>query len=72
MNEKFTVNGEKEKETESGMEDVFRCEECGRTFSAKQNLGAHIRRSHKNEPHVCPEVGCGKAYKQRLVKIVFY
>ena len=45
----------------------FRCEECGRNFPAKQNLGTHMRRYHKTEILVCPVPGCNKTYKHRLV-----
>ena len=56
---KKAVNGK------SGAKKEFRCEECGRIFPAKQNLGTHMRRYHKTEILVCPVPGCNKTYKHR-------
>ena len=58
---KKAVNGRKE----NGAKKEFRCEECGRIFPAKQNLGTHMRRYHKTEILVCPVPGCNKTYKHR-------
>ena len=58
---KKAVNGRKE----NGVKKEFRCEECGRIFPAKQNLGTHMRRYHKTEILVCPVPGCNKTYKHR-------
>lgn len=49
----------------NGVKREFPCEECGRTFPAKQNLGTHMRRYHKSEILVCPSPGCNKTYKHR-------
>ena len=49
----------------NGIKKEFRCDECGRTFPAKQNLGTHMRRYHKTETLVCPVPGCNKTYKHR-------
>ena len=62
---KVLTNGIKKE----GVKKEFRCEECGRTFPAKQNLGTHMRRYHKTEILVCPVPGCNKTYKHRLVFI---
>ena len=59
---KKVLNGKKE----NGQKKEFRCEECGRVFPAKQNLGTHMRRYHKTEILVCPVPGCNKTYKHRL------
>ena len=60
-NGKKAVNGKRE----NGLKKEFRCDECGRTFPAKQNLGTHMRRYHKTEILVCPVPGCNKTYKHR-------
>ena len=60
-NGKKSVNGKRE----NGLKKEFRCDECGRTFPAKQNLGTHMRRYHKTEILVCPVPGCNKTYKHR-------
>ena len=60
-NGRKVLNGKKS----NGHKKEFRCEECGRTFPAKQNLGTHMRRYHKTEILVCPVPGCNKTYKHR-------
>ena len=65
MEEEAAINGKKSIRKENKKE--FRCEECGRTFPAKQNLGTHMRRYHKTEILVCPVAGCNKTYKHRSV-----
>ena len=61
---KMTV-GKKSVNGKNGVKKEFRCEECGRIFPAKQNLGTHMRRYHKTEILVCPVPGCNKTYKHR-------
>ena len=67
MEEEAAINGKKSIRKENGNKKEFRCEECGRTFPAKQNLGTHMRRYHKTEILVCPVAGCNKTYKHRSV-----
>ena len=72
MEEERLTNGHGKKVLTNGLKKEgakkeFRCEECGRTFPAKQNLGTHMRRYHKTEILVCPVPGCNKTYKHRLV-----
>ena len=49
----------------AGVKKEFPCDECGKSFPAKQNLGTHKRRFHKNDTLVCPFPGCLKTYKHR-------
>lgn len=73
MEEERLTNGHGKKVLTNGLKKEgvtkkeFRCEECGRNFPAKQNLGTHMRRYHKTEILVCPVPGCNKTYKHRLV-----
>ena len=68
MEEENVSNGTKSTngvKKSNGSKKEFRCDECGRTFPAKQNLGTHMRRYHKTEILVCPVPGCNKTYKHR-------
>ena len=66
MEERASSNGKRTVNGKNGIgKKEFHCDECGRTFPAKQNLGTHMRRYHKTEILVCPVPGCNKTYKHR-------
>ena len=73
MEEERATNGHGKRLVKNGVNGgakrEFRCEECGRTFPAKQNLGTHMRRYHKTEILVCPVPGCNKTYKHRYIQL---
>ena len=65
MEDKVVMKENKVIKKEDEPKKEFRCEECGRNFPAKQNLGAHKRRYHKNTVFTCYFEGCDKTYKQK-------
>ena len=55
----------------NGKKNQFSCIECNKTFSEKQKLRTHKRRTHKTEDEykICPWDGCHQKHKHKLVEV---
>jgi len=59
-----SLGGAKKKSSKSNTEQSkFNCDECDRTFNAKQNLKAHKQRYHSNFPITFPCGFCTKSFE---------
>ena len=46
-----------------GSQKPFACHECGKAFTTKSNLTAHLRIHYDEKPYACSQ--CGKAFVQK-------